>query len=130
MAFGHLLQHLDEKANLNLCALLEKRIEGRSPLCFAQYAKPLLNSTHFILEVLIRCRCGHLFQQHFVLINVGEPCLSSLVKGVRVGILALLKLAKIHFRCWPDASAREGRAGVRSHVGRSAKVMAGTNGTR
>ena len=82
VVLSHLLQNLDEESDLDLRGLLQQRIEGSSPLSFAQDTEPLFNSAEFILEVLIEGGCSHLLQSGLVLVNIGKPLLSKLLLGV------------------------------------------------
>lgn len=96
MVLAHLLQDLDEEADLDLRGLLQKSIQSSSPLCLAQHPEPLLNRTQLVFEVLVERRCGHFFERSLVLINVRDPLLRNLVLCVAFGValaLALLGLA-------------------------------------
>jgi hypothetical protein len=78
----HLLEDLDEKANLDLGRLLKQSIQSCSSFRFTQDAKPLLNGAEFILKVLIESSRSHFFQGGLVLIDVGNPLLSRPVEGI------------------------------------------------
>lgn len=87
MILSHLLEHLDEKANLNLSCLLQEGIQSGGAFSLAQDTEPLLDGTELVLEVLVQSSSSHLFQRRFVLINVGNPLLGNLVLRVRFGVV-------------------------------------------
>src|ERR1700733_4619788 len=75
MAPGHLVQDLGEKPLLHLCGLLDESICCRGPLSLAEDSKPLLNSTQFVLELLVECCSRHFLQHSFILLDVLYPLL-------------------------------------------------------
>ena len=81
---GHLLQDLDEEANLHLRRLLEESVEGCSSLGLTKDAEPLLNSAQLVFEVLVKSGRRHLFECVLILVDVGEPLLSSALHLIRV----------------------------------------------
>ena len=91
MVFAHLLQDLDEETNLNLSRLLQQSIQRCGTFSLAQHAKPLFDSTQFILEILVKSGGSHFLQSGLVLVNISNPLLSNLV--LRVGIKASLTMA-------------------------------------
>ena len=77
--FTHLLENLDEEADLDLGGLLQKSIQSCGALGLAQDAEPLLNCTKLVLEVLVQSSSGHLLQRRLVLVNIRNPLLGNLV---------------------------------------------------
>ncbi|KAG9966610.1 SAM domain-containing protein, partial [Aureobasidium melanogenum] len=82
VALGHLLQDLDEEANLHLGGLLQQGVEGGSALWLAEHAEPLLNSAELILEILIQRSGSHVLEGCLVLVDVGDPLLSGLFSSI------------------------------------------------
>ena len=118
MVLAHLLQDLDEEADLDLGSLLEQGIEGSSALGLAQDPKPLFNSTEFVLEVLIEGCSSHLLQRGLVLVNVGDPLLSQLVLGVDLGIALTLTLSGLAVEVGRGTDRAIGRLREGRDVGR------------
>jgi len=100
---GHLLQDLDEEANLHLCRLLEESVEGCSSLGLTKDAEPLLNSAQLVLEVLIKSGCRHLFECVLILVDIGEPLLSSALHLIRVARLRVVA-PEVDFRRGTNAT--------------------------
>ena len=123
MVLAHLLQHLDEEANLNLCRLLQQGIEGSGPLGLTKDSKPLFNSTEFVLEVLVQRRRSHLLQRRLVLVDIGDPLLRQLVLGIQVAATLALALLRLTVEVGRGPDAARGGAGYGGHVGRGAEVL-------
>jgi hypothetical protein len=102
-ALGHLLQNLDEEANLHLGGLLEQSIERRGPLGLAEHAEPLLDGAQLVLEVLVECSRGHFLQCRLVLVDVGEPLLGGTLHLVGVAALRVVA-AEVDFRGGANAA--------------------------
>lgn len=111
MILAHLLQNLDEEADLDLGRLLQQCIQSGRALGLAQDAEPLLDGAELVLEVLVERGGGHFFQRRLVLVNVGDPLLGNLVLGVNVeaggAVAALLRLA-VEVGRGPDAAGGRG----------------------
>lgn len=84
MVLAHLLENLDEEADLDLSGLLQQRIQGSRALGLAEHAEPLLDGAEFILEVLIKRGGSHLFQRRLILVNVRNPLLGDLVLRINI----------------------------------------------
>ena len=110
MALGHLLQDLDEEADLHLCRLLQESVQRRGPLRLAQHTEPLLNGAQFVLKVLIQSSRGHVLERRLILLDIRHPLLghlfSSLVGVARAG--GLVVLVDIDFGGGTDATSSEG----------------------
>jgi hypothetical protein len=122
-ALGHLLQDLDEEANLHLGRLLQQGVQGGGALGLAQDAEPLLDGAQLVLEVLVERGRGHLLERVLVLIDVGEPLLGGALHLVRVARLRVLA-AKVDLRGGADATVGQ-RGREAAHVGGRAQVVAG-----
>jgi hypothetical protein len=122
-ALGHLLQDLDEEANLHLGSLLQQGIERGSPLGLAEHAEPLLDGAQLVLEVLVECCRGHFFERGLVLVDVGEPLLGGALHLVWIARLRVVA-AKIDLRGRADAAiGKRGREAA--HVSRGSEVVVG-----
>ena len=130
MTVGHLLQHLNEEANLHLGGLLQEGIQRRGALGLAQDLEPLLDGAQLVLEILIQGGGGHLFERGLVLIDVGDPLLCRFVGGIlgAARVLLLLSWVVVHLRCRPDSTG-ERRGGRGRHVRRRSKDVTRTNRT-
>jgi hypothetical protein len=125
-ALGHLLQDLDEEANLHLGGLLQQGIERGSPLGLAEHAEPLLDGAQLVLEVLVERGRGHLLQCVLVLVDISEPLLGGALHLVGVARLRVLA-AKINLRGRANAAVGEwGREAA--HVSGSPQVVVGAEG--
>lgn len=122
-ALGHLLQDLDEEANLHLGGLLQQGVEGGGALGLAEDAEPLLDGAQLVLEVLVERGRGHFLECVLVLVDVGEPLRGGTLHLVRVARLRVLT-AKVDFRGGADATVGQW-GGEAAHVGRGAQVVTG-----
>jgi len=122
-ALGHLLQDLDEEANLHLGRLLQQGVQGGGALGLAQDAEPLLDGAQLVLEVLVERGRGHLLERVLVLVDVGEPLLGGALHLVWVARLRVLA-AEVDLRGGADATVGQ-RGREAAHVSRGAQVVAG-----
>lgn len=74
---GHLLQHGDEEAHLDLGAALEERVEGGGPLGLAEDAEPLLDGGELFLEIDIEAGRSHFLERCLVVLQVFEPAVDG-----------------------------------------------------
>jgi len=68
---SHLLQDCQKEPNLNLCGLLQQRVQRRRPFSLSQYSKPLFDSAQFLLHVQRRTR--HLLQRGLIILQLPFP---------------------------------------------------------
>jgi hypothetical protein len=129
VALGHLLQDLDEEANLHLGCLLQQGVESSSALGLAEYAEPLLDSAELILKILVQCSGGHVLESRLVLVDVGDPLLGGLVG--RVVLATHTNAAEVDLAGGADAAGcQRGRGREGAHVGRGAQVVARVHAAR
>jgi hypothetical protein len=129
VALGHLLQDLDEEANLHLGCLLQQSVESSGALGLAEHAEPLLDSAELVLEVLVQRSGRHVLEGRLVLVDVGDPLLSSLVG--RVVLTTDTNAAEVDLAGGSDAAGcQRGRGREGAHVGRGAQVVAGVHAAR
>lgn len=84
MVLAHLLENLNEEANLDLSGLLQQGVQSGRALSLAQHSKPLLNGAEFVLEVLIKRGGSHLLQRRLILVNIRNPLLGDLVLRIDI----------------------------------------------
>jgi len=79
MILSHLLENLDEEADLDLSCLLKKSIKSSSTLSLTQNPEPLLDGAQLVLKILVESSSGHLLQRGLILIDIRNPLLGYLV---------------------------------------------------
>lgn len=111
MVLAHLLEDLDEEADLDLSGLLQQGVQSGRALSLTQHPKPLLNGAELVLEVLVERGGSHLLQRRLILVNVRNPLLGDLVLRIDIQAgrakAALLWLA-VEVGRRPDAVGRRG----------------------
>jgi len=119
MILSHLLENLNEEADLNLGCLLEESIQSSRSFSLAQNSEPLFDGAQLVLEILVEGCSSHLLQRSFILVNVGDPLLSNLVRSIIFSrTLSLALLSAVEIRRWSD-TIRGGRREIRHVCGRT-----------